>query len=303
MNTTTNYGLKLYEGTDLFNPLVVENPNAGDIDTALKAVSDNAVGTATELTTGTVHAITRADADRNVFLFVATSNFTAGDTFTLDGNQVSALTPDGQQLATGSYVIGSSVLCALHDTLITVYVNPAKAKDADMLDGHDSSYYATDSDLDTVAGTIQAVSDKVGTAVLTTTAPDCSGAINELNTHLNTHVIAQVTADGVKTMGQLFNELYQQYASSSNVTLDRLEYRITLQGVDYFYRVSSVSSDSIEAARVLGLVDGTIHIDMITFKATGSTRQVSDVNATGFSTRDRSSDIFSAGAVLRLAEV
>lgn len=185
MNTTTNYGLKLYEGTDLFNPLTVENVNAGDIDTAMKAISDHSVGAATELTTGTVHAITRADADRNVFLFVATSNFTAGDTFTLDGNQVSALTPDGQQLATGSYVIGSSVLCALHDTLITVYVNPAKAKDADMLDGHDSSYYATDSDLDTVAGTIQAVSDKVGTAVLTTTAPDLSGAVNELNTHLS----------------------------------------------------------------------------------------------------------------------
>ena len=184
MNTTTNYGLKLYEGTDLFNPLTVENVNAGDIDTAMKAISDHSVGAATELTTGTVHAITRADADRNVFLFVATSNFTAGDTFTLDGNQVTALTPDGQQLATGSYVIGSSVLCALHDTLITVYVNPAKAKDADMLDGHDSSYYATDSDLDTVAGTIGAISDKVGSAVLTTTAPDLSGAVNELNTHL-----------------------------------------------------------------------------------------------------------------------
>jgi hypothetical protein len=184
MNTTTNYGLKLYEGTDLFNPLTVENVNTGDIDTAMKAISDHSVGTATELTTGTVHALTRADTDRNVFLFVATSNFTTGDTFVLDGTQVSALTPDGQPLATGSYVIGSSVLCALHDTLITVYVNPAKAKDADMLDGHDSSYYATDSDLDTVAGTIQAVSDKVGTAVLTTTAPDCSGAINELNTHL-----------------------------------------------------------------------------------------------------------------------
>lgn len=194
MNTTTNYGLKLYEGTDLFNPLTVENVNAGDIDTTMKAISDHSVGAATELTTGTVHAITRADTDRNVFLFVATSNFTAGDTFTLDGNQVSALTPDGQQLATGSYVIGSSVLCALHDTLITVYVNPAKAKDADMLDGHDSSYYATDSDLDTVAGTIQAVSDKVGTAVLTTTAPDLSGAVNELNTHLTvTDITSQVS--------------------------------------------------------------------------------------------------------------
>lgn len=210
MNTTTNYGLKLYEGTDLFNPLTVENVNAGDIDTAMKAISDHSVGAATELTTGTVHAITRADADRNVFLFVATSNFTAGDTFTLDGNQVSALTPDGQQLATGSYVIGSSVLCALHDTLITVYVNPAKAKDADMLDGHDSSYYATDSDLDTVAGTIQAVSDKVGTAVLTTTAPDLSGAVNELNTHLSTltdigegELLTKVTATGNITVSSI----------------------------------------------------------------------------------------------------
>ena len=198
MNTTTNYGLKLYEGTDLFNPLTVENVNAGDIDTAMKAISDHSVGAATELTTGTVHAITRADADRNVFLFVATSNFTAGDTFTLDGNQVSALTPDGQQLATGSYVIGSSVLCALHDTLITVYVNPAKAKDADMRDGHDSSYYATDSDLDTVAGTIGAISDKVGSAVLTTTAPDLSGAVNELNTHLTE--IEELNTDAIPSV-------------------------------------------------------------------------------------------------------
>ena len=185
MNTTTNYGLKQYEGTDLFNPLTVENVNMGDIDTTLKAVSDHAVGTATELTTGTVHALNRADTDRDVFAFVATSNYESGDTFTLDGTQVSALTPDGQPLATGSYVIGSTVLCALHDTLITVYVNPAKAKDSDKLDGHDSSYFATDSDLDTVAGTIQAVSDKVGSAVLTTTAPDLSGAVNELNTQLS----------------------------------------------------------------------------------------------------------------------
>jgi len=193
MNTTTNYGLKQYEGTDLFNPLTVENVNMGDIDTALKAVSDHAVGTATELTTGTVHALTRADTDRDVFAFVATSNYESGDTFTLDGTQVSALTPDGQPLATGSYVIGSTVLCALHDTLITVYVNPAKAKDSDKLDGHDSSYFATDSDLDTVAGTIQAVSDKVGSAVLTTTAPDLSGAVNELNTQLTSVTNCQIS--------------------------------------------------------------------------------------------------------------
>lgn len=195
MNTTTNYGLKQYEGTDLFNPLTVENVNMGDIDTSLKAVSDHAVGAATELTTGTVHALTRSDTDRDVFAFVATSNYESGDTFTLDGTQVSALTPDGQTLATGSYVIGSMVLCALHDTLITVYVNPAKAKDSDKLDGHDSSYFATDEDLDTVAGTIGAISDKVGSAVLTTTAPDLSGAVNELNTHLTARYVGAMSVN------------------------------------------------------------------------------------------------------------
>ena len=217
MNTTTNYGLKQYEGTDLFNPLTVENVNMGDIDTALKAVSDHAVGAATELTTGTVHAITRSDTDRNVFAFVATSNYESGDTFTLDGTQVSALTPDGQPLATGSYVIGSTVLCALHDTLITVYVNPAKAKDSDKLDGHDSSYFATDSDLDTVAGTIGAISDKVGSAVLTTTAPDLSGAVNELNTQLTE---TSISVDVASISGALAKYADNSYKRGNRVVID-----------------------------------------------------------------------------------
>lgn len=224
MNTTTNYGLKQYEGTDLFNPLTVENVNMGDIDTALKLVSDHAVGTATELTTGTVHALNRADTDRDVFAFVATSNYESGDTFTLDGTQVSALTPDGQPLATGSYVIGSTVLCALHDTLITVYVNPAKAKDSDKLDGHDSSYFATDSDLDTVAGTIGAISDKVGSAVLTTTAPDLSGAVNELNAQLTWVEIGRETGTTPITFEanryHEFNVFVRVYALGGGVTFN-----------------------------------------------------------------------------------
>ena len=182
--TTTYYGLNISEGNDPVNPLVDIFPNFEDLDSDLKDVSDAAVGTATELTTGTVHALTRSDTDRDVFLFVATSNFEAGETFTLDGVQVTALTPDGQPLATGSYVIGSVVLCALQSTLLTVYVNPAKAKDSDKLDGQHGTYYATASDVTDLGDTVTAISNKVGSAVLTTTAPDCSGAINELNSNL-----------------------------------------------------------------------------------------------------------------------
>lgn len=182
--TTTNYGFNISEGTDLVNLLTDIFPNFEDIDTDLKAVSDEAVGNATELLTGTVHALTRADSDRDVIRFTATANFTAGETFTIDGAQVTALTPDGQPLATGSYIIGSEVFAILKGTLLTVFVSPAKAKDADLLDGHDSSYFATSSDLTALDGAVTNISNKVGTGVFDTTAQDCVGAVNELSANL-----------------------------------------------------------------------------------------------------------------------
>lgn len=199
MQTTDNLGLKLYEGTDLFNPLVVENPNCETLDEAIKAISDQAVGSATELVTGTVHALTRGldDADKDVFIFTATSNFTAGDTFTLDGQQVSALTVAGTPLATGCYIIGSSVLVHKRDTLLTFYVSETTAKDSEKLGGELPIYYATDSDLDAAVADIDALVTKVGTAVLTTQAPDLSGAVNELNTHLSSTVkVASANING-----------------------------------------------------------------------------------------------------------
>ena len=182
MQTTTNYGLKTYEGTDLFNPLTVENVNTETLDTVVKAISDRAVGIATELKTGTVHALSRLsnESDRNVFTFTATSAFTAGDTFTLDGEQMSALTVSGEQLSTGCYIIGSTVLVAKRDTLLTFFVAETTAKDSEKLGGELPTYYATASALATISGYVSALQTKVGTATLITTAQDCSGAINEL---------------------------------------------------------------------------------------------------------------------------
>lgn len=183
MNQTTNYELSLYEGTDLFNPLTVENVNFNDLDSIIKAISNRAFSAATELLTGTVHAITRADSDCAAFIFPATANFTAGETFTVDGVQVTALLPSGTTLPTGAYVIGSNVLCVLNGTLMTVYCDAGS--DAQTLQGHAASYFATDTDLDNLTTTVGNISTKVGSAVLTTTAPDCSGAINELNSNLS----------------------------------------------------------------------------------------------------------------------
>lgn len=196
MQTTTNYGLKIYEGTDLFNPLTVENVNTSDLDTIVKGISNAAVGTATELLTGTVHALTRADTARNVFHFTATANYEAGETFEVDGVQVTAKTPDGQNLSTGAYVINSSVLCILDGTLLTVIVNPAKALDADKLDGHDSTYFATAGDLTVLDNQVGAISTKVGTGVLDV-GNDCVDGINTLNTHLSGKAEKEWTLKGI----------------------------------------------------------------------------------------------------------
>lgn len=162
MQTTTNYALKTYEGTDYFNPLTVENPNAVDIDAIMKSISDLAIGTATELTTGTVHAITRSDSDQAVFRFTATSNYATGDTFTVDTVQVSALTINGQALPDEAYLAGAEVLCALVGTRMTVYgvTGSTIADDSLMLGGQLPSYYGKATDVTlaqntaTAAGTL-----------------------------------------------------------------------------------------------------------------------------------------------------
>ena len=193
--TTTNYGWNISEGSDLVNPLTDIFPNFESLDTDLKGVSDSAIGTATELKTGTVHALTRDDTSRDVFKFTATSNFTAGDTFTVDAEQVSALTTSGEQLTTGCYIIGSEVLVAKKGTLLTFYISNV-ITDASTLEGHSASYFAAASDLADTDADVLNLSNKVGSAILTTQAQDCSGAINELNKNLN-NVSSDVYSTGV----------------------------------------------------------------------------------------------------------
>lgn len=147
MTKTTNYDLFIVEGSDKVNPLVVDNPNYEKIDEVMKKNADSGVSMATELKTGTVHAITRVNSDSPVFRFVATSLFTTGDTFTVDGVQVTALLTDGTPLVTGCYVIGANVLCCLTGTTLSVYVaqnlSGMTAYDSERLGGHEADYFGT----------------------------------------------------------------------------------------------------------------------------------------------------------------
>lgn len=138
MTTTTYYNLNIVEGTDIVNPLIVDNPNYEKID---EAMHDNAVAgvtLATEIANATVHAITRENSDCAVIRFIATSQWKAGDTATVDGVPVTALLPSGETLPDGAYVINANVLCVLTGTNLTVYVGKS-ATDANEIAYNDTN--------------------------------------------------------------------------------------------------------------------------------------------------------------------
>lgn len=150
MKTTTNYGYKQYEGNDIFNPLTVEAQNIQSIDTNMGKNRDAAVQLATEIKSGTVHAITRSTPSASVIRFVATSDWAQGDTCTVDGVQVSTLLPTGETLPGGAWKINSNVLAVLTGTLLTVFTTAPSGGgtdiDADTLQGHNAAYFMSRED-------------------------------------------------------------------------------------------------------------------------------------------------------------
>ena len=171
MRKTTNYELNIAEGSDRYNHLTIDNPNYEKIDTTMKENEDSAVQTATELKNGTVHAITRNKPNASMFRFVATSDFTSGETFTVDGQQVTALLPNGATLGTGAYHINANVLCCLVGTNMTVYtIGVAENVDASTLEGHSADYFATADALNDVRQTATSagvVANNANTTALT----------------------------------------------------------------------------------------------------------------------------------------
>lgn len=145
--TTTHFNLKKPTGDDLYNHLTIDNPNMDVIDTTMYNNQQAATCTATHSRVGKVHTLTRQGGKSPMFRFVATAAFTTGDTFTVDGQAVTATLPDGSALSAGAFVINANVLCCLVGTQLTVYtVAGADNVDADTLNGHPASYFAVASE-------------------------------------------------------------------------------------------------------------------------------------------------------------
>lgn len=198
MLQSTHYSLKLAEGSDIVNPLVVDRPNYETIDSVMYDNESASIGTATELKSGTIHALTRAKGNTNMFRFTATSNYDLGDTFTVDSVPVTALLPNGTAIPDKGYVVNSTVLCSLVGTLLTVYTSgSALADDSLKLGGELPTYYAKQSDMTSV----QTLANS--TSLL---AQQNEADITAINNKLSEYV--ETTANGSETARTVLNRLY-----------------------------------------------------------------------------------------------
>ncbi len=200
MQNTSNYNLNLVEGTDLVNPPIQFNPNFQTIDAAMFANKEKTVGTASEVVTGTVHAIVRANQDADTFRFTATGAWTTGDTMTVDGTSVTVHLSDGTAPLTGAYVIGAEVLAVLNGTLVTLITSSA-AIDPGVTSFNSRTGAVTPASSDYDASMIDYDNTLSGL-----TSTDVQGAIDELSNGTGSRLIYSTTQTNV-SFGTLLVEL------------------------------------------------------------------------------------------------
>ena len=189
MTQTTYYEFNKPEGTDLVNPLVDTNPNWDALDADLHEFNERSIANCTEVVALGVHTISRLDTTAKFLKWIATANYTAGETFTVDGLPVAATTPAGATLATNAYVTGSVVLACLNadNTAMTIFVSGTTvASDAERLGGELPSYYATQSDMSDAETDILNLQNQMGnTSIVGIGDGTATGAIIALNSDLS----------------------------------------------------------------------------------------------------------------------
>lgn len=163
---TTYYEFNKPTGDDLVNPLVDTIPNWDIADNALHGLSVNSIGTAVEVVALGIHALTRVNQpDAKFIQFIATGDYDAGETFTLDGVAIAAVYPDGSALADDAYVTGATVLIGLNadNSVATFYLSKAggTAPDSLRLGGELPAYYSSKS----YADGIKATADNAAAAI------------------------------------------------------------------------------------------------------------------------------------------
>ena len=253
MTTTTYYELNIVEGTDIVNPLIVDNPNYVKIDETMHNNAVAGVTLATEIANATVHAITRENSDCSVIRFIATSRWKAGDTATVDGVPVTALLPSGETLPDGAYVINANVLCILTGTNLTFYVGGKKVENASDVIYNDTNVKA---ELDALNGSVEQINASV---------EQINGSVEQINSNLNWKKIG--SAAGTQnpiSLPSKFNELQIRLSSPINCSFHIIKEELTDE-IQYFTEGYYITANN-NAGASIAINNTSIKMENMYFK-------------------------------------
>lgn len=243
MQTTTHYGFNIVEGTDIVNPLTQLNPNFTTLDTELYDVSLETIGNATEVVSGGVHAITRSDATKTTFKFVATGDFMEGNTFSVDGVAVTAKTLSGANVPGGAYVTGSIVIASLNGNNLTVY-----ASDVEDVTADDVSVSG--------GGSVQDYIDNLGEKNLEVWEPVTNETWESLIGRIRDGSVKTIPANVIRTSIDGISGLIFHQDRRTGSTLWQYNSHYTSGGVVILYSISA--SPTSVAVRKYNLIAGTV---------------------------------------------
>lgn len=212
-NETVNYHLSQFVGTDIPNPLVDYNGDMEKIDTAIKNVADAEAGYASD--------IANLEIQNGSETLTTTAQTLSGAVNELDadtGDLNTRLTTAEGKITADEGVLSTAV-----------------------------------NNISTLSGKVSGLETKVGSAVLTTTASDCSGAINELDaedgvlagkiTALETQNGSEVLVTTAQTLSGAINELA---GGTGSIVAANVSYDGTISGLtadDVQEAIDEVASD------------------------------------------------------------
>lgn len=172
MQQTTNFKLNLPEGSDLFAPMLDYNPNWSAIDNQMQLNRLNSMQEADCIFAGGVFQLTRKVKGASFFRFTAPADYTAGNTFTVDGEVFTAgLAGNFAALPDGAFTNGN---------IVVAYLDAGDAKklaimtgssplpndiDAKTLEGHGADYFATAQALTSVNDTAVSAGNTANSAI------------------------------------------------------------------------------------------------------------------------------------------
>lgn len=115
MEISTNIGLKIYETTDIFNPMSVEAYNMEKIDAAFGAISaQSSAIQAIETKSGTYHNLATSELPEDLkkfFITFPTAHvFNAGDTIVLNDVPLTAFTSSSATLPQNAWIANKRVV-------------------------------------------------------------------------------------------------------------------------------------------------------------------------------------------------